>query len=105
MATIARRFPRPLSPSARRSVCGIGAMKSMWPGCAKASTELVPRMNITQMIGEAIQTERPMLDAGDWLSPAKMAMYSRPESPPTIIWPKSASEIIVRGGRWIGSGT
>ena len=34
----------------------------------------------------------PMVRAGDLLSPASMAMYSRPHWAPKIIWPKRASE-------------
>jgi hypothetical protein len=48
-----------------------------------ASTELVPRMNISAMTGEAIITERPMSRAGARVSPARIATYSNPESAPT----------------------
>ena len=59
---------------------------------------------MAQMMGEAIQTERPMAVAGEWLSPARMAMYSIPERAPTSIWPKRASETRVRGGSAMGRG-
>jgi hypothetical protein len=39
-------------------------------------------MNITAMIGAEISTERPMLLAGAFVSPARMAMYSKPVSAP-----------------------
>ena len=39
------------------STCGIGAIRSIWSIGTSASTELVPRMNITAMIGAAITTD------------------------------------------------
>ena len=44
--------------SRRCSTCGIGAIKSIWSIGTSASTELVPRMNITAMIGAATTTDR-----------------------------------------------
>ena len=49
----------------------------------KASTELVPRMNISAITGEAISTDRPMSRAGERVSPARIATYSNPLSAPT----------------------
>ena len=47
-----------------------------------ASTELVPKMNISAMIGDAIKIERPMSRAGERVSPARIATYSNPLSAP-----------------------
>jgi hypothetical protein len=40
-------------------------------------------MNIRAMIGDAITTERPMFRAGERVSPARIAMYSKPVSAPS----------------------
>ena len=40
-------------------------------------------MNISAMIGAAITTERPMFRAGARVSPARMAMYSKPVKAPS----------------------
>ena len=37
---------------------------------------------MSAMIGAEIQTERPKLRAGARVSPARIAMYSKPESAP-----------------------
>ena len=47
-----------------------------------ASTELVPRINISAITGEAMMTERPMSRAGARVSPARIATYSKPLSAP-----------------------
>src|SRR5712691_744439 len=73
--------PNPLKP--RLSTCGIGAMRSTLSGDTNAKTDPVPRMNISAMMGAEIQTERAMLRAGARHSPARIAMYSKPESAPT----------------------
>ncbi len=54
----------------RLNTCGIGAMRSIWSNGTSASTELVPRMNITTMIGAAIATDRPIARTGLRHSPA-----------------------------------
>src|SRR5258708_9232564 len=68
---------------ARLNTCGIGAMRSTLSGDTNANTEPVPRINMSAMIGAEIQTERPKLRAGARVSPARIAMYSKPESAPT----------------------
>src|SRR5205807_1897283 len=73
--------PNPLK--ARLNTCGIGAMRSTLSGETKASTDAVPRINISAIIGADIQTERAMLRAGARHSPARIATYSKPESAPT----------------------
>src|SRR5438309_9529674 len=69
------------SPS--RNVCGTGPMRSMESFPMNARTELVPRMNMRAMIGDAIMTERPISRAGARVSPARIATYSNPLSAPT----------------------
>ena len=69
--------------SPRRSVCGTGPMRSIGLFPMKARTELVPRINISAITGEAISTERPMSRAGARVSPARIATYSNPLSAPT----------------------
>src|SRR6266571_8795579 len=73
--------PNELKP--RPSTCGIGAIRSTLSGDTKANTDPVPRMNMTAMIGAEIKTDRLMLRAGARHSPARIAMYSKPESAPT----------------------
>src|SRR5215813_5669045 len=73
--------PNSLKP--RPSTCGIGAIRSTLSGETKASTDPVPKMNINAIIGAEIQTERLMLRAGERHSPARIAMYSKPDSAPT----------------------
>ena len=48
-------------------------------------TELVPRMNMSAMMGAAMRTERPMFFAGARVSPARMATYSNPLRAPSAI--------------------
>src|ERR1043166_120024 len=74
---------QPNDPKPRLSTCGIGAMRSTLSGATKASTDAVPIVNITAMIGAEIQTDRLMFFAGARHSPARMAMYSKPERAPT----------------------
>src|SRR5216684_5978617 len=74
---------QPNEPKLRLSTCGIGAMRSTLSGDTNASTDPVPRMNMSAMIGAEIKTERLMLRAGARHSPARIAMYSQPESAPT----------------------
>src|SRR5207302_1483657 len=66
-----------------RRVCGTGPMRSIGLLPMNASTELVPRINIKAITGEAISTERPMSRAGARVSPARIATYSKPLSAPT----------------------
>src|SRR5437764_3618790 len=74
---------QPNELKARLNTCGIGAIRSTLSGETKASTDAVPRMNISAMIGAEIKTDRPKLRAGARVSPARIAMYSKPESAPT----------------------
>src|SRR2546421_12560612 len=74
---------QPNDPNPRPRTWGIGAIKSTLSGVTKASTEAVPRMNMSAMIGAEIQTERLMLREGARHSPARMAMSSKPDSAPT----------------------
>ena len=79
-------------------------MKSMELCGTYATTVLVPRTNMPQMMGEAIHTDWPMVRAGCRLSPARMAMYSKPQSPPNMIWPNSANVRRSLGGAANDSG-
>src|SRR6266403_1484770 len=74
---------QPYELKLRLSTCGIVDLKPSLSGETKASTEAVPRMNITAIIGAEIKTERAMFRAGARHSPARIAMYSKPESAPT----------------------
>src|SRR5438132_13597750 len=73
---------QPSELKARLNTCGIGAMRSTLSGDTNASTDPVPRMNISAMIGAEIKTDRPKVRAGARVSPARIAMYSKPESAP-----------------------
>ncbi len=70
MAAGATEAAGPSAPKPTLSTCGIGAMRSMRSIGTSATTELVPRMNITAMIGAASQTDRAMARAGLRHSPA-----------------------------------
>src|SRR5579863_3348065 len=72
-------------PSASVNTWGIGPTKSTWPGNTNANTELVPRMNIRQMMGDTMSTDRLILRAGFLHSPAKIATYSKPQNAPIEI--------------------
>src|SRR5438067_3152844 len=74
---------QPNELKARLNTCGIGAMRSTLSGETKASTDAVPRININAMIGAEIQTDRAKVRAGARVSPARIAMYSKPDSAPT----------------------
>src|ERR1041385_6710249 len=74
---------QPKDPKARLNTWGIGAIKSTLSGDTKASTEAVPRINISAIIGAEIQTDRLMFLAGARHSPARIAMYSNPDKAPT----------------------
>src|ERR1051326_9088183 len=87
---IANGAAQPASPKALRMVCGMGPITLMGFVPTKVSTELVPRMNISAMIGAEITTDCPMVRAALRDSPARMATYSNPLSAPTVIWPKIA---------------
>src|SRR6185312_3839643 len=78
------------APNASRMVCGMGPITLIGCEPTKVTTELVPRMNISAMMGAEIATDRPMVRAGLRHSPARMATYSNPLSAPTVIWPKMA---------------
>src|SRR5438552_11944355 len=73
---------QPKEPNPRLRTCGIGAMRSTLFGDTNASTEAVPRININAMSGAEITTDRVMLRAGARHSPARIAMYSKPERAP-----------------------
>src|SRR5438874_12512114 len=74
---------QPNELKARLNTCGIGAMRSTLSGDTNAKTDPVPRLNISAMIGAEIKTERLMLRGGVRHSPARIAMYSKPDSAPT----------------------
>src|ERR1051326_47719 len=74
---------QPKEPNPRLRTCGIGAIKSTLLGDTKASTEPVPRININAISGAEIRTDRVMLRAGARHSPARIAMYSKPDRAPT----------------------
>src|SRR4030088_695709 len=59
-------------------------------------------MNMAQMMGEAKTTDWPMERAASLLSPARMAMYSRPQRAPKSIWPKRGRGVVLGGWRWFG---
>ena len=68
VADALRPVPNGRNPSA--STCGIGAMRSMRSMGTSASTELVPRMNISPMTGAASATDRAIVRSGLRHSPA-----------------------------------
>src|SRR5256885_2430451 len=74
---------QPNELKARLNTCGIGAMRSTLSGDTNARTDPVPRINISVMIGAEIKTDRLMLRAGARHSPARIAMYSKPDKAPT----------------------
>src|ERR1700694_4265459 len=94
--------PNPLNP--RLSTCGIGPIRSTLSGGTNANTDAVPRMNITTMIGAQITTERLMLRAGARHSPAKIAMYSKPESAPTASLLKTLMLYELNSGKLVENG-
>ena len=73
----------PIEPKPRVKTCAMGLIKSTSSGRTKARTELVPSMNISAITGAAMRTERPMLRAGAFDSPASIATYSKPVSAPS----------------------
>src|SRR5882672_1118663 len=86
------------------STCGIGPIRSTLSGETKASTEAVPRMNITAIIGAEIKTERAMFRAGARHSPARIAMYSKPESAPTASLLKTLMLYELNSGKLVEKG-
>ena len=52
------------------STCGIGAMRSIRSSGTSARTELVPKMNMTAMIGAAIATDPRSSEPGSGTQPA-----------------------------------
>src|SRR6185436_7600251 len=90
---------QPNEPNPRLSTCGIGAIKSTLSGVTNASTDAVPRMNINAIIGAEIQTERLMFLAGERHSPARMAMYSNPDSAPTASLLQTLTLWLLMSGR------
>src|SRR5216683_8243488 len=94
--------PNELKP--RLSTCGIGPIRSTLFGETKASTEAVPRMNITAIIGAEIKTERAIFRAGARHSPARIAMYSKPESAPTASLLKTLMLYELNSGKLVENG-
>src|SRR5882724_5086879 len=94
--------PNELKP--RLSTCGIGPIRSTLSGDTNTSTEAVPRMNIRAMIGAEIITERLILRAGARHSPARIAMYSKPESAPTASLLKTFMLYVLNGGKLVENG-
>ena len=78
MANGAANPARPVVPMAARMVCGMGPMTLMGCPPMKARTTLVPRMNISEMMGAEIMTDCPTVRAALRHSPAMMATYSKP---------------------------
>ena len=95
---------QPNEPNARLSTWGIGPMRSTLSGLTNANTEAVPRMNISAMIGAEIMTERLMFRAGARHSPARMAMYSKPDSAPTASLLKTLMLYAFNSGRLVEKG-
>src|SRR5258706_2597485 len=94
---------QPTGPKPRLSTCGIGPIRSTLSGETNTSTEAVPRMNISAMIGAEIKTERVILRAGARHSPARMAMYSKPESAPTASLLHTLKSYVLNLGILVGS--
>src|SRR3981189_1495354 len=94
--------PKELNP--RLSTWGIGPIRSTLSGVTNASTDAVPRMNISAMIGAEIKTERLMLRAGARHSPAIIAMYSKPERAPTASLLKMLMFKELNAGRLVENG-
>ena len=61
-------------------------------------------MNISAMIGAEIITERLMLRAGARHSPARMAMYSKPDSAPTASLLKTLMLYVLTSGKLVENG-
>ena len=80
--------PKELNPRLR--TCGIGPIRSTVSGVTNASTEPVPKINISAMMGAEIITDCPMVRPALRDSPARIATYSNPLSAPTVICPKIA---------------
>src|SRR5262245_42325496 len=91
----------PKRPKPRLNTWAIGPIRSTSSGRTNASTEAVPRMNMSAMIGAAMITERPMLRAGVRHSPARMATYSNPVSAPSASLEKML-RLRVRCSGWDG---
>ena len=107
IATIATGAASDAAPSGRnpsRRSCGIGAIKSIRSIGISARTELVPRMNITAMIGAASTTDHAMLRTGFLHSPAWMATYSKPPNAPNPILPSRLRLMIDTTGIAVASG-
>src|SRR6266542_4483334 len=94
--------PNELKP--RLSTWGIGPMRSTLSGLTKDSTDPVPRMNISAIIGAEIITDRLMLRAGARHSPARIAMYSNPERAPTASLLKTLMLYVFSSGKLVENG-
>ena len=94
----------PSAPKPSLRTCGIGAIRSIRSIGTSASTELVPKMNMTAMIGAAIATDPAMVRAGLRHSPAWIATYSNPPSAPKPIFAAMLSVRIETTGTAVASG-
>ena len=61
-------------------------------------------MNIRTMIGAEISTERLMFRAGARHSPARMAMYSKPDNAPTASLLKTLMLWLLTSGKLVANG-
>src|SRR2546430_3776615 len=66
---------QPNELNTRLRTCGIGPIRSTVSGVTNASTEPVPKINISAMIGAEMITERLMLRAGARHSPARIFFF------------------------------
>src|SRR6266850_7429289 len=95
---------QPKELKAMLSTCGIGPIRSTLSGETKASTEPVPRMNIKAIIGAEIITERLILRAGARHSPARIAMYSKPDRAPTASLLNTLMLYVLNSGKLVENG-
>src|SRR5262245_3505038 len=88
MATVTIGVALPNGPYPTRSTCATGPTKSMLAFGTYATTVLVPSTNINAMTGAAMNTDRATDRDGAFVSPARIAMYSKPPSAPNPIFPR-----------------
>ena len=109
IATVTNGPAMPNGAKPTRSTCAIGPTRSISLAGMYATTVLVPRMNIRAITGAAMNTDFRMDVAGERVSPARMAMYSKPPSAPNPILPsrfkfsRDISGIVMRNGWYSGS--
>src|SRR6516225_591582 len=87
-----------------RSTCATGPIRSMASFGTYATTVLVPSTNINAMTGAAMTTDRVTVRDGAFVSPARMAMYSKPPSAPKPILPRMFRSYNESSGRWVRNG-